>query len=460
MGLFGGGFEKTEAKADAALVKGEALQAYRLFGDALRQAGSKAADAPERLREKQTRARLAFVRLKLDEALGFVQDEVAEAALESLAIAREYVVEGDQVLRDEIAALSGRASALGGRVAPATAEPAPEPDPEPVDEETAPEMPSPEDEFLDLDDAEGDPEILFEQLAGILSPADLDHAETLGRAFKIGFVATQRGDAAGAASALEEAAREHPDDALVLEYLALACDHADRPLEAAEHYRRALALDPARWNARIALASVMAGASTAGGQIEAAIELLDEGGRVDPDRGSTYLLAVAETLLTARRPLEAIARIEQAMQSGAAEAAQAWQFYGGALEEVGRLDDAEEALMRAVRLGGQSMQPRAQFAEFALRTGRALEDAGEMIFDICINCQATMPSIDELDYYGFLLTRIQYARGQYRQAIEGADRLLAKGPAPAVRQVLLEVRRQAKEALTARKAPAPEEEAP
>jgi len=105
------------------------------------------------------------------------------------------------------------------------------------------------------------------------------------------------------------------------------------------------------------------------------------------------------------------------------------------------------------------MQPRALFAEFALRTGRGLKAAGEIIFETCIACQATMPSAAELDYYGFLLTRIQHARGQYASALEGAERLLAKGVTPEVRKVLLEVRRSAKEAL-ARKAAGSDEEAP
>jgi tetratricopeptide (TPR) repeat protein len=463
MGLFGGGgFEKTEAKADAVLAKGDALQAFRLYGEALRQAGSKAADAAERLRGKQTRARRDFVSRKIEEARGFVSDEIAEHALEALAIARDYVEEREADLSGEIAELTGRAVALGGEPPSGKIERIEEEavaEPEAPEEETVPETSAIEAEFLDLEDAETDPELLFEQLAGVLSEKDAERADALGRAFKTGFVAAQRGDAEGARTALEEALRAHPDDPLVLESLALAYDHAGRPVDAAACYRRTLEADPTRWNARIALASVVSGTSAAGGQPDAAIGLLDEGLQVDSPRAVTYQLAAAEILLTQKRPADAIPRIERAMEAGAREAAGAWQLYGTALEDAGMLEEAEDALVRSVRLAGSSMQPRAQFAEFALRTGRALEEAGEMIFETCINCQATMPSADELDYYGFLLTRLQFARGQHRQALEGADRLLAKGPVPAVREVLLEVRKQAKEAMARKAAPdAPSEE--
>jgi tetratricopeptide (TPR) repeat protein len=310
-------------------------------------------------------------------------------------------------------------------------------------------------------DADADPEVLFEQLAGALDPEDQARAEHLGRSFKLGFLALQRGDATAAREAFEAAAREHPDDPLLLEHLALAYDQGGDTAAAAEHYRRALEQDPARSNSRVALAGILAGSSAAGGQPDHAVALLEAGATADPPRASYYELAAAEILLTLRRPLDALPRIEKAMREGADNTVAAWQLQGAALEGAGMLVEAEAAHDRAVRLGGAAMQPRAQFAEFALRTGRGLKEAGEIIFETCIACQATMPSAAELDYYGFLLTRIQHARGQHKSALEGAERLLAKGVTPEVRKVLLDVRRSAKEALArkAADAEAPEAEA-
>jgi hypothetical protein len=459
MGLFGGGFEKTEARGEAALARGEALQAFRLFRDAHRQAERRAPEATARLSQKMNAARVAFARLKIAEARQLLGHEAAAAALEALAIAQDYVEQGEAELAGEVGELKARAETL--RRGPAEA-PAPEEPPAPTADsalaaEASPDMPGLESELLELDDADADPETLFEQLAGALTPEDAERAAALGPAFRAGFVAAQRGDTPEALRAFTEAAGEHPDDPLVLEHLALAHDHSDRPGEAAELYRRALDRAPTRWNSRVALAGILAGSSAAGGKAEHAIALLDEGLTADPAQGASYLLAAAEILIALRRPLDALPRITRAMQAGAEHAVSAWQLYGGALEGAGMLEEAEQAFERAVRLGGHAMQPRAQFAEFALRTGRALEAAGEMIFETCVGCQATPPSPEELDYYGFLLTRIQFARGQHKAALEGAERLLAKTPAPAVREVLLEVRRQAREAL-ARRAAAPEEE--
>jgi tetratricopeptide (TPR) repeat protein len=484
MGLFGGGIEKIEAKGDAARAKGDDLQAYRHFQDALREAERKLPEAIGRLREKMTGARISFVRRKLEEARGFLEDQVSDAAIEALTIARDYLEADDAELQREVTDLIKKAQATHAATAPPDAatieaefEDA-ETDPDAVLEEEAdadasreptadaalaaeasPTVLAGADEFLDLNDADADPEVLFEQLAGALDPDDLERVENLGRPFKVGFVALQRGDVPAAREAFESAAHEHPDDPLLLEHLALAYDQSDRHADAADRYRQALAKDPARWNSRVALAGILAGTSAAGGHPEDAVALLEEGVTDDPPRAASYQLAAAEVLLTLQRPLDALPRIESAMQAGASVTVAAWQLYGGALEGTGRLEEAEEAFDRAVRLGGTAMQPRAQFAEFALRTGRGLKAAGEIIFETCVACQASMPSAQELDYYGFLLTRIQHARGQHRQALEGAERLLARGVSPDVRRVLLEIRRSAKEALARRERPKDDDDA-
>jgi len=480
MALFGGGIEKTEAKGDAARAKGDDLQAYRQFRDALRDAERKLPEAVPRLRQKMDGARVSFVRGKIAEARAFLTDQVSEPAIEALGIAGEYLDAEDAELRGEVAGLLKEARSMqveasvpDAATVEAEFEEA-EADPDAVLEEEPADEPSADAalaaqatppgsggaaEFLDLADAGADPEVLFEQLAGALEPGDAERAEALGRSFKLGFVALQRGDAAAAREAFETAAREHPDDPLLLEHLALAHDQSGATALAAEHYQRALELDPARANARVALAGILAGSSAAGGQPDHAVALLEAGAAADPPRASYYQLAAAEILLTLQRPLDALPRIENAKQAGAENSVAAWQLEGAALEGAGMLPEAEKAYDRAVRLGGAAMQPRALFAEFALRTGRGLKAAGEIIFETCIACQATMPSAAELDYYGFLLTRIQHARGQYASALEGAERLLAKGVTPEVRKVLLEVRRSAKEAL-ARKAAGSDEEAP
>ncbi len=475
MGLFDGlrgSPQKTETQGDAALAAGDPLQAYRKFREAQRQVGRKDPALADRLQQKAGEAKKAFVHLKIAEARDLLADEVADAATEALTIARDYLEPDQATLAQEIADLLAQAEALqdkpragrimatgaAGGLDPTLSAPGPAPAGDTagdtvlggspvvfvVDEEQAAE---------DLEESpQADIEVLFEQYAGVLSPEDARRGAELGPAFQTGFVAYQRGDRDSALAALQSAAREHPHEPLVLETLALVLDETGHHAEARAHYQEALAQAPQRPNARLALAAILAGTrEDLGPDPQGAFDLLEEGVRVDGANAAQYLLSAAEVALIHQRPAEALARTERAMQAGAEQNPVTWQLHAAALEASGALDEAEEAYTRAVRLGGNSLLPRAHFAEFALRHNRALKAAEETIYQTCLGCQGSLPTADELDYYGFLLSRIQFARGDYKHAIDGLEHLLAKNPPDPLAQTLREMRRAAQEALRARR---------
>jgi tetratricopeptide (TPR) repeat protein len=473
MGLFDGlrgTLEKTEIKGDEALVAGDALRALSLYRDAFRKAQKKAPESVERLRKKTTDARKAFVRAKIDEAQRFLEDEVVEAAAESIEIARGYLEPSETTLVREIETLKTRVQQLADRLAlpegvdarggelvqrdgsvvipgtisgAAASAAAREGDVDPKDE--APD--------------EGSPEILFEQLSAALPEQDREHGLRLGRAFQEGFVAQQRGEPEAALEALEKAAQEHPSEPLVIEYLARALDELGRTSEAEARYHEALETDPCRLHARMALASILAGIDALGGTRPAvhwmaapeqnvhdaagftrALDLLDAGTHFDEERSAAYLMGAAEICLAHGRPDQAAGFVTRGMESGAQRDPTAWHTYAVALEMRGLHDDAHDAYERAVRLAGPAMFYRAEFAEFALRHQRGLQEAEEIIFETCMGCQATQPAPEQLDAYGLLLTRIQIARGQLKEALQGIERLLAKGCSRVMMELLEQMR--------------------
>ncbi|MDO3721652.1 tetratricopeptide repeat protein [Marinobacter sp. chi1] len=124
--------------------------------------------------------------------------------------------------------------------------------------------------------------------------------------------------------------------------LATYLQRAGRPSEAMAHYREALSMDPAFTPARVNLASL----ASEQGQIETAIEVLEEGvARVDipeADRGHLgYLLALA--LVEAGRVPEALSRFEQASSLNPGNPRVAYN-HGLVLARVGRLESAETVL--------------------------------------------------------------------------------------------------------------------
>lgn len=456
MGLFDamrGGFEKLEKKGDLALERSEPFAAYGHFRDAHKKAAKKDPLAAERLKGKIEQARQWFVREKLAEAAQFLADEIADAALDAVRIARQYLQEGDrnrlaEAERIETAALELLEPRGGNEVVSRAQESAGLPD---LPEEGPATVP--ESEQIELD-------AMFDQFAGALDPDDQKRAAELGAAFRAGFVAHQLGRNEEALEALCAAEQEHGDDAMVLEHLALALDQLNRTEEAAETYRRALDLDPTRTNARIALAAILAGVEPSMGArsfahwqreitaratavdetIDAALALLEEGARRDPARSIIYLIAAAELSLAVRRTQSASGLAVRAMEAAAEEMPSLWHLHGVTQELLGDLEDAEESYERAVQLGGRGMFFRAEFAEFALRHGRALENAEQNIVETCIGCVGGQPSPDELDYYGVLLIRLQHARGELRPALDGIDRLLKKGCAPIMEENLRALR--------------------
>ncbi len=462
-GLFGNP-AKIEQQGDQRLAAGQPFEALGQFQQALRKVGEKDPVAKERLGAKVRRARQTFRRMKIEEAGAYLDDDLLEEAADVLGVLKDHADDLTPAETGEIESLQRRLDQrydeLEGRATIATPD-AGDADPGRIGVRS----------YADPQEgASGELDLSFEQFLGALPVEDQSHAQTLGAAFRRGFVALQTGQPEAALDAFREAAEEHGGDGLVLESLAVAHDLVGQGPEARGFYEQALAADPLRRNARIALAAIHSGVeATQGlqafgrlrqaierfqqqggrGEFDGAVALLREGIERDADWTVNYLIAAAEIALIHGRPREALAFAEQAQQSGQSGAPSLWHLLATAAELSGDLDRAEDAYDRATRLGGQAMFFRAEFAEFALRHKRALEDAEKIIFETCIGCQATQVSPEELDYYGILLSRIQFARGQYKAAREGVDRLLRKGPPPVLQPVLEQLRAQIQAALQA-----------
>jgi len=460
MGLFDGlfgGFEKLEKRGDEAFARGDAIEAHRRFRNALVKAGGKDPLATERLQAKAERARQLFVKQKIEEAGRFIEDEVHDAAIESLQIAREYLGDAEDARAEEINQLEEKAwSALGGPQTDTAGAPSPAP---------APEL----DEPVPLED-ESDEDLMFHQLLGTLAAADREHAETLGPAFRQGFVAHQQGAREEALAALKQAAEDHPNDALVLERLAQVEDELGQIGQAKNRYFAVLEHAPSRLNSRLALAAILAGTESSPGthaftdwwlasqsynrrktpegqdeeerDLAEALALLEQGAKLDVANEGAYLIAAADICLSRARPQDAARHLDRAVELSRSPRPELWRMRGAALEMSGQTEEAEAAYEQAAELGGHAMLFRAEFAQFALRHRRALERAGDMIFETCLGCQAGGTHPDDLDYYGFLLTQIQFARGQHKDALEGIDRLLKKGPPPELEPQLVRLRRE------------------
>ncbi len=478
-----GGYEKLEQRGDEALERARPLDAVRHFEDALRKLGSKEPEAAERLAGKLAAARRRFLEGKIAEAQDLAGDDLLSEAVEALEIASQNSADGDEALRDRIAALErdyrarlAASGALGERGELAAADAAHLP-PDAAGQASAVRHVAGEPLLEETEGVDASSEIAFEQFLGALPEEDRERAQRASPDFKRGYVAHQLGDAQEARAALEQARAAAPDDALVLEHLALVLDEEGRSDEARACYERALELEPQRQAARVALASIVSGvrasggiqpfaawqqaiaeAATAGIDPEPGLLLLEEGLRLDPARAGTYLLAAVETCLVARRSAEALARIDRIMALGVAHPAMLHHLRGVALELSGAAEEAQDAYDQAVRLGGHALFFRSEFAEFALRHQRGLVEAEGYIFDTCMSCQVNQPGDEELDYYGLLLTRIQHARGELREALAGIDRLLAKGPPPGLEESLQNLRREVAAGIVAQKRAAEEED--
>jgi tetratricopeptide (TPR) repeat protein len=465
-----GGFEKQEQKGDAALARERPLEAMRCYADALHKTESRDARADaERLQGKLKAARRAFLEGKLNEARTLAGDELLEDAVEAVEVARQNLTPDDEDWARRIERLDQElhaqldARAAGGPASElALAESASLPPDATGHSARARADDEEEDgEILELPQDDESGEVAFEQFLGVLPEEDRDRAAQASREFKLGYVAHQMGDHAAAVSWLERARAAAPEDALVLEHLALAQDQVGRTDDARETYRRALALEPHRYNARIALASILAGVRTSGGiqpfavwrqanaeasQIgadpEPGLALLEEGLRGNDPRAGAFIVAAAELCLATGRPREAMAHVDRVIGQSGGHAAMLWHMRAVGLELDGHVAEAQAAYEQAVLLGGQALFFRSEFAEFALRHRQGLEQAERHIFDTCMSCQATQPGEEELDYYGFLLTRLQHARGKLQEALKGIDRLLAKGPPMGLDGPLRELRRQ------------------
>ncbi len=465
--------EKIERKAERAFSEGDAYEAYRLFREAVRAARRRAPDDVERLESRAREARLAFLEGKIEEAQEYEAEGALEAALEALEVAAEHLegVEGDLPGRIQESLRRLRTELGKGGKASTVSQPEPAAGGHEIGEIAALGGLS-----LDLPMAapsgpsvSSDTDELFLQYSAALALQDQERLEDFGEAFRKGFVALQQGNLRSAKRYLLEAEKEAPEDPAVLEHLGAVLDGLGERSEARKRYEKALKMDPGRGSVRLGLASLVSGGVPIAGSntfeqrflaakgtqkalrnpsqrnlvesaYRSAIGVLEEGIERDPNLAKQYLMAAAEIALFLARPKAAAAFVHRVVESSGGNDPAVHHTMACALEMAGEVDAAEAAYRAAAKLGGHAIFYRSEFAEFTLRHSRALQEAADLIFETCLGCQATQPTAQELDLYGFLLSRIQFAQGKYKDALEGVERLMAKNPGPALMTRLASLR--------------------
>jgi Flp pilus assembly protein TadD len=156
--------------------------------------------------------------------------------------------------------------------------------------------------------------------------------------------AMDRKDYEAAARAYQEYLAKKPDDATVHYDLGYAYTAMQKPADARSEYEKAIALDP-----RMAAAYQNLGLTLIPSDPAAAVAPLQRAAELMPEDARTkWLLGVA--LESSEKPEAAIEQYEAAVKLNDKDP-DIWDSLGFALLRAGRINDAEEALRRALALG-------------------------------------------------------------------------------------------------------------
>ena len=175
--------------------------------------------------------------------------------------------------------------------------------------------------------------------------------------------------------ALTRAVAARRDEPLAVSGLAQLAVTQHRFQTAIPLAREALALDPENAVARGALGDALIGT----GRYPAAFRTYDRLAGMGPSVAAYARIATARQLLG--RPAAALDAMELALEAGSAIPEQeAWALtrYGTLLVAANRLDDAEDAFRRALRLSPGYVHARAGLARVAVARGRFAEAAQEL----------------------------------------------------------------------------------
>ncbi len=169
--------------------------------------------------------------------------------------------------------------------------------------------------------------------------------------YNMGDILLTKGDAAGAITYFENAARANPDSILAPTELGVAYYTDSKVPEAEQQFRKALAMDPAYTDARFNLASVEA----EGGDLDSAVKDFKQVLKERPDypkaqdRLGDVLFAWGDQLAKSGDNQQAVERYRQALAYRPNDVELLTSF-GAALARLGRMDEARAQLESAVRI--------------------------------------------------------------------------------------------------------------
>lgn len=419
-GLFGGSFEKQEARGDVLMEERDFPGAAQAYRSALRKCERKDPEAAVRIRTKVDEADDRVLEELTQLIHEHLEDGEPEVAREQLEIARNFTREHPGKYDAQLSRLE---RAIDGRVRSDRAQ---------AHRDYEERM----QKALRDEDASEDV-IEFEQVLNTLPPEDVDEAKTYGPHFRRGFLALARGETETAVEALELATHERPESAIVYEQWGKALELAGRSPEARRAYGKALQRDPRRRDARFSLATIL---DSLEGKDRQAIEILAEGIDEVPAGEPELRMTMGAIHLGRGRAAEAIGEIDRTLEILPDGPADLWHLKGTAHEMMGELEEAEEAFGAASRADSRNPRRRVHYVEFCLRHRRSLEKAEEALVSICHSCgfPGDPQTMATFSYYLALLTA---ARGKPHEALAAVARALGQGVPPDFEERFLKLRR-------------------
>jgi Flp pilus assembly protein TadD len=177
------------------------------------------------------------------------------------------------------------------------------------------------------------------------------YPQDFGANYNMGDILLTKGDAAGAITYFENAARANPDSILAPAELGVAYYTASKVSEAEQQFRKALAMDPKYTDARFNLASVEAEGGDLASSVKDFKQVLVE--RPDYPKAQDHLgdvlFAWGDQLAKSGDNQQAVEQYRQALAYRPKDV-ELLTSLGAALARLGRMDEARAQLESAVRI--------------------------------------------------------------------------------------------------------------
>lgn len=239
-----------------------------------------------------------------------------------------------------------------------------------------------------------------------------------------GVAAFKAGQFAQASQFFQEVVSAQPDFAGGHYMLGQSLLKQGKNQEALTHLRKAYELE----SSNISYVFGLAKGYFDSGQYSQALQMLDKikQASLPQAQQSVYQQMRAAALAKTGRADEALGALRQIAQSNSNSAA-AWYSYGSAALSAGEIDQAVNALERAVRLEGNTKQ-REAYIKALIQTARTTRDSStkKQIYAKAVPvAQDLSPSYEHL----LTLAEVQLGAGQYPQALSTLNQAKAKNTA-------------------------------